>query len=42
MNDITVVATAGGPPFDLFETKGPGVHLMEEDTAREIAKIRAG
>lgn len=39
--DITLVATTGKPPLDIFETEREGVHLMEEEIAKEISHIRA-
>jgi hypothetical protein len=40
-NDITLVATSGKPPFEVFETKRSGVHAMDENVTEQIAEIRA-
>lgn len=41
MNDITLVVGPHNPDPDHFDEVGPDVYAMDEDVAREIARIRA-
>jgi hypothetical protein len=40
MNDITLVATPGKPPFEEFDRQREGVHTMDQNIAQEISEIR--